>query len=202
MSLIMNPSSAVTSGAVSTLTGNTGGPVGPLIGNINIVGSGGVNVAGNPGTSTLTITAAGSVATSYVEDSGSAIPSGNILNIVGGTGIVTSGSGNTVTIAATGTTNLNYRNVPASDSPYTVLTTNDFLSAAVSGGAVTILLPSTPVLGKVYIIKDREGLAATNNITVTTVGGITNIDAAPTYVMNTAYESINVIGNGTTYEVY
>lgn len=202
MSLIINPSTSSSTGSVSTLTGNSGGAVGPTLGNINIVGSGGVSVAGNPGTSTLTITAAGSVATTYNEDSGSATPAANILNIVGGTGIVTSGSGNTVTISTTGTTNLTYRNVPTGDSPYTVLTTDDYLSAAVSGGPVTIRLPSTPVLGKVYIIKDREGLAATNNITVTTVGGVTNIDAAPTFVMNTAYESINVIGNGTTYEVY
>lgn len=43
-----------------TLTGNSGGPVPPTGGNINVLGAGGVTVAGNPGTSTLTITVAGS----------------------------------------------------------------------------------------------------------------------------------------------
>lgn len=42
-------------GDVLTLTGNTGGAVGPTGGNINVVGTGTISVAGNPGTSTLTI---------------------------------------------------------------------------------------------------------------------------------------------------
>lgn len=44
---------------VESLTGNTGGPVDPLDGNINIVGDGNVVVTGNPATNTLTISASG-----------------------------------------------------------------------------------------------------------------------------------------------
>lgn len=45
---------------VETLTGNSGGAVGPDgAHNINVVGSGGVTVTGNPGTNTLTITSSG-----------------------------------------------------------------------------------------------------------------------------------------------
>lgn len=44
---------------VETLTGNSGGAVGPTGNNINVVGSGSVTVAGNPGTSTLTISTTG-----------------------------------------------------------------------------------------------------------------------------------------------
>lgn len=44
---------------VDTLTGNSGGPVPPTAGNINILGTGTVNVVGNPGTSTLTISVTG-----------------------------------------------------------------------------------------------------------------------------------------------
>ena len=40
---------------IATLTGNTGGVVGPTLSNINIVGSGSTTVSGNPGTSTLTV---------------------------------------------------------------------------------------------------------------------------------------------------
>jgi hypothetical protein len=42
-------------GAVETLTGNSGGAVGPTAGNINVVGTGSITVTDNPGTSTLTI---------------------------------------------------------------------------------------------------------------------------------------------------
>lgn len=48
-------------GFLKTLTGNTGGAVGPDgSNNINVVGTGIVSVAGNPGTNTLTISVAGS----------------------------------------------------------------------------------------------------------------------------------------------
>lgn len=48
--------SAIETGIVSTLTGNTGGAVSPTGGNINVVGDGTtISVAGNPGDSTLTI---------------------------------------------------------------------------------------------------------------------------------------------------
>lgn len=47
-------------GAVTDLQGNTGGPVGPNgSGIINVVGTGSISVAGNPGTNTLTISSSG-----------------------------------------------------------------------------------------------------------------------------------------------
>ena len=47
-------------GTLNTLTGNTGGAVPPTAGNINVVGDGTtITVAGNPGTSTLTISTIG-----------------------------------------------------------------------------------------------------------------------------------------------
>lgn len=69
---------------IDTITGNVGGPVGPTANNINLIGAGGVLVTGNPGTSTLTITAPGAVATTYVEDVGNAAAIAGILNVVGG----------------------------------------------------------------------------------------------------------------------
>ncbi len=86
----MSQISAVSGGGsgtspVLTLTGNTGGAVGPTTGNINIVGSGGTTVAGNAGTSTLTITVAGSM--SYTEVTGTtqamAVNNGYIANNAG-----------------------------------------------------------------------------------------------------------------------
>lgn len=87
---------------VETLTGNTGGAVGPTGNNINIVGTGGVSVAGNPGTSTLTISISGD-ATLYTEDVGTAAPAGGNLNVLGGASTAginmnTFGSGSTIDI--------------------------------------------------------------------------------------------------------
>ncbi len=53
--LSINPSM----GVVQTLTGNVGGAISPIAGNINIVGAGGITVTGTPGTLTITAAAAG-----------------------------------------------------------------------------------------------------------------------------------------------
>lgn len=85
---------------VNTLTGNTGGAVPPTGGNINVIGATPYVIAGNPGTSTLTLSDDGSFATTYDADSGSATPVSNILNVIGGTGVTVTGAGNTLTIDA------------------------------------------------------------------------------------------------------
>ena len=132
-----------------------------------------------------------------------ALPNGSgVIIVAGGSGISTSGNAgdNTLTISATGTVFFNYTNVTT--SPYVVLSTDQYISVNTASIAITIQLPNTPVVGQAFVIKDRSGNAAVNNITVTTVSGTTLIDGATTLVENTAYESINVIGNGTTYEVF
>lgn len=55
MSQILQSGGGIGPTVVETLTGNTGGPVGPTGNNINVVGTGLITVTGNPGTSTLTI---------------------------------------------------------------------------------------------------------------------------------------------------
>ncbi len=123
-------------------------------------------------------------------------------SITAGTGISVTPGANTITIATTGTTTLTVTPVNHLASPYTVLSTDSFLAVDVSGGVVTIKLPDAPATGRVYYIKDSTGSAATSNVTVTTVGGAVNIDGATSFVMNTAYESISVIFDGTAYEVF
>lgn len=90
-------------GFVQTLTGNTGGPVLPLFGNINIVGTGDIIVTGTP--NTLTISSSGAVADSFPTDSGTATPVLGVLNLFGGNNLISSASGNTVTFDLNGTTN-------------------------------------------------------------------------------------------------
>lgn len=166
-----------------------GTATGTGIGEINevyISGIDGVNVG-----STAQVVTMGTAGT--VDQLGTAV-------ITAGTGISVTPGANTITIAASGTTSLAYTNV--NSSPYVVLVTDNYLSVDSSGGTITVQLPNAATLGSVWIIKDRTGSAATNNITVTTVGGAVNIDGATTFVMNTDYEAIQVIGNGSTYEVF
>jgi hypothetical protein len=87
-------------------------------------------------------------------------------------------------------------------TPYVVAATDYYISVDVTAGVVQVNLPNAPASNRIFVIKDKVGLAATSNITVTTVGGAVNIDGATTYVMNTAYESIQLIFNGTSYEIY
>lgn len=105
-------------GSVTTLTGNSGGAVSPTLGNIDILGTGNINVVGNPGTSTLTIAlvgttnhalqvgnASGSLTSLAVAGNGQ-IPIGSaganpvIANITPGVGISIANGPGSITITA------------------------------------------------------------------------------------------------------
>ena len=77
---------------VFELTGNTGGSVGPLGGNINIVGAGTVTVDGDPATHTLTITGAGGGLTEFAVVVGNHAGNVSSLAAVGLTGETLMGS--------------------------------------------------------------------------------------------------------------
>lgn len=84
-----------------TLTGNTGGAVGPDgSNNINILGAAPITVTGNPGINTLTVEDDGTIATTFTADTGTATPSVNNIDILGTSvqGITTSGAGDTITL--------------------------------------------------------------------------------------------------------
>lgn len=86
---------------LDSLTGNTGGVVtADSLGNINVIGSGSITVSGNPATNTLTISSSGTVATSFVSNTGTAVPLANVLNVLGDNtqGINITGTGNTLSV--------------------------------------------------------------------------------------------------------
>ena len=125
----------------------------------------------------------------------------NIIFIPGGVNITTIGNAGTNTVTIYGNI-LTYKSIDDLDSPYTVAATDYYISADVSTGPITVKLPSAPTTGTIFCIKDKAGMSGTNNITVTTVTGIVLIDGAFSFVMNTNYESVSVIFNGVSYEIY
>lgn len=133
---------------------------------------------------------------------GSSVGNPAAATLTAGTGISISNGHNSITISATGTTTLTVTSV--NTSPYTVdsVVANDFIAVDSSGGAITIKFPNAPATGRVYYVKDSTGSAATHNITLTTVGGAIFIDGATSVAMNTAYESMAVIFDGTNYEIF
>jgi hypothetical protein len=147
-------------------------------------------------------------------NTGGAIPpsSGNwnlLGNGVVGSGTSTagniwvSGSGSTLTFNSTQAQFMtNYTSVLIGASPYTVLATDYYISAVSSGGAITIKLPNAPTTNRLFIIKDQSGNASADNISVTTVGGSVTIDGQTTYTISSNYASIQLLFNGTSYEVY
>lgn len=71
-----------------------------------------------------------------------------------------------------------------------------------TGSATSVTLPNTASLtvGKVIIVKDAKGDAATNNITITGNNSET-IDGQSNYVLNNNYGSVMVIWNGTEWNI-
>lgn len=176
------------------------GTANPSVGNIIKI-LGGTNATTSATSNEVTVNASMDFSgLSFSTNSGTANPTAGVIQIVGGTGITVTGTGNTVTVGETGS-HFTYTPIDATDSPYDA-TDDEYISVDTSTGAVTVRLPDVAALVSTFIIKDRTGNASTGNITVTTVSGATNIDGATTFVMNTDFEAVNILGNGSTYEVY
>lgn len=105
-------------------------------------------------------------------------------------------------VQITNFTPFHYVTVNNAASPYTATTIDYFISCDPTAGTITIKLPNAPTQFRQFVIKDRTGKASTNNISVTTVGGVVTIDGQTTYTMAGNFDAINLLFNGTSYEVY
>lgn len=171
------------------------------------------------------------IPTEFDTNAGMAVPAANILNILGDNtqGINITGSGNTVTVvginASTsqkGVASFNpadfsvtsgvvslisssgaYTAINAANSPYTVLSTDYYISVDSSGGPVTINLPNAPNANTKFIIKDRTGSAfGPDTILVKSLGGITTVDQQPSVTIQDPFESISLLYHSANYEIY
>ena len=86
---------------------------------------------------------------------------------------------------------------------YNISSADHFVGVDTTGGPITLTLPSTSNApsGKIYIIKDEGGNAATNNIVINTADSakIDNLDAV-SLVSN--YGAISIYYNGSDWHIY
>jgi hypothetical protein len=101
-------------------------------------------------------------------------------------GIFTTASGQVVKITTPGA------------YPYTTLTT-DFVILVDTTSARTIIPLGSPTTGTMYRIKDNVGSAAANNITITPSGK--NIDGVASFTINNNYGAVDIVYNGTQWNV-
>lgn len=82
-------------------------------------------------------------------------------------------------------------------SPYTP-SIEDVVEVLNHVGVFTVNLPSSPLVGTTYFIKDFAGVATANNINVATSQ---QVDGLNPYVINNNFGCISVVFNGTTWSV-
>lgn len=83
-------------------------------------------------------------------------------------------------------------------TPYNASTSEYFLGIEV-GTASSIVLPVSPI-GTVFIVKDIEGDAVTNPITITAAGGAL-IDSSISATINTPFGAIQIIFTGPEWSI-
>lgn len=172
-----------TTGAIVTLTGDSGGAISPVAGNIDILGGSGVSVVGTAGTLTISLTGGGVAMDSFVPDAGTnpVVPSALGVVTMAGTAnqITTTGGLNTLTfsIPATfiapgsiaSTTSITAGNgltVTLGTSSLKATTIVGTTSINASGAAVTTI--GTGGTGAVNIGNATGNTAVTGSLTATT----------------------------------
>lgn len=222
-----DPVFAAPAASAISITGDTGGALGPsnaftftggttgLL--FNGAGTtetlGGTLIVSNGGTGRSTLTdhgllvGAGTTAiTQLAAAADGQLPIGStgvdpvLATLTAGTGISIANGAGSITISSSGTTTLTYTNV--NTSPYVVLATDEYLGVDASVAPITLQFPNAPAAGRVFIVKDFGGFAATNNITITSLGGAVGFDGALSYVMNTNLQAVQLLFDGTNYQIF
>jgi len=182
-----------------TITGNSGGAVGPDVSNnINFVGDGTtINIVGNPATFTLTASVIANYILQVNADTGSATPTAGILTLAGGNNIGTSATGSTVTVNLDGTTNhaVQVGNASGSLTSLTVGATGELLVGATganpafgsSANGDFSFVTSTAGSTRQLVVENFDNTnTASNAVIAVSVGGTSAGDAFEVFAIGTA----------------
>ena len=135
-------------------------------------------------------------------------PGGGIFTEVNGTQAFTTSSVNigtddtpTQTLNVRGVTELSgglvHKRQPKT-ADYTVTTSDYFIAADSSGGAITFSLPNaaSATEGQTWVFKDEGGAAHTNNIIISPSQGGQTIDGAASIRLESPYASVQIYTDG------
>lgn len=94
--------------------------------------------------------------------------------------------------------------ITSASSPYTILTTDDYLFVDTSGGAVTLNLPNPAGFGysKEYHLVDTKGTFGTNNATLAPHGAELIDGLAASKVFQTNWGGWTIVTNQTDWFSY
>jgi hypothetical protein len=182
-------------GAVNTLTGNSGGPISPLAGNINVIGDlTTISIAGNPGTSTLTVSATGfPFISTLTGNSGGAVPAtANNINVVGSGNLSVAGnpSTHTLTISQSGAVAISFLTQSGTAVPAAgVLTVNGANGLSTSGAGNTVTVTPGSTISQSYITNPATGTAVAS-------AGVLTFTNGSNIVMSASGSKITITGSG------
>jgi len=184
---------------VETLTGNSGGAIGPSGGNINVVGDGTtISIVGNPGTSTLTASFIGSTDISITGDTGGA-QTGDAFTFSGGTtGLSFGGAADVFTLTFAGITANGGTVSLATDA------TASTVNIGTGAGAKTVQLGSTNTTSSLalrYGTADFTLASATGTVMNALDTGEITYPLQPAFAAYPSAQIDNVTGDGTLYKI-
>lgn len=133
----------------------------------------------------------------------SAPPTGtNNIEVISGTTLsIGTPSDGTVTRAKCATGGFGSLNVVSKTANYTVTSSDDLILCDSSGGAFTLTLPTAVGIGgRVYKFRKTDSTFATANA-ITISAGASTIDGSSSTTLNTQYETLEIISDGSNWHV-
>jgi hypothetical protein len=85
-------------------------------------------------------------------------------------------------------------------SNYNIVNADFFIAVGFITNSITLMLPTSPALGKTFIIKDTLGLSGSHNIIIN--GNGSNIDGSSSITVNIPYVAVNLMFTGSSWSLF